>query len=163
MPVDVIIEDDRWTGLALETLARSAFVAVLRDRGLDPEAWEVALLACNDARIAELNRDFRGKAVPTNVLSWPSDERGASEEGADPAPPVGGFDDELGDLALAYETCAREAEAGGLPLADHVTHLIVHGLLHLLGYDHERSGDGDLMESRETAILATLGVANPYG
>lgn len=162
MPVDVLIEDERWKALALQPLAEAAFAATMKDRGLDPEVWEVALLAANDARIAALNADFRGKPTPTNVLSWPSEERGAEQDGADPVPPKPGFDPELGDLALAYDTCAREAESGGLALADHVTHLIVHGLLHLLGYDHERDRDGDLMESRETAILAKLGVADPY-
>lgn len=162
MAVDVLMEDDRWTALALDALAAAAFDAVMADRGLDADDWEVALLAADDARIAELNGAFRGKATATNVLSWPSEERGAPEEGADPAPPEGGGDPELGDLALAYETCAREAEMGGIALKDHVTHLIVHGLLHLLGYDHERDADGDLMESRETAILAKLGVADPY-
>ena len=162
MPVDVLIEDDRWKALALEPLAKSAFVATMKDRGLDPKLWEVALLAANDARIAALNADFRGKPTPTNVLSWPSEERGAEEDGADPEPPAWDGDAELGDIALAYDTCAREAENGGLALKHHVTHLIVHGLLHLLGYDHERDRDGDLMESRETAILAKLGVADPY-
>ena len=162
MPVDVLIEDARWTGLALDVLARRAFEATLSARGLDPADWDVALLACDDARIATLNGSFRGTAQPTNVLSWPSDARGAEADGAEPKAPDPGSDPELGDLALAYVTCAREAETGGISLEDHVTHLIVHGLLHLLGYDHMRDGDGDLMESHETAILAGLGVPDPY-
>jgi len=117
-------------------------------------------LAQDDARISALNEGFRGKAQATNVLSWPSQERGALVEGARPELPVG--DAELGDLALAYETCTREAKSGGIALEAHVTHLIVHGTLHLLGYDHVRDGDGDLMEATEIAILSKLGIANPY-
>ena len=86
----------------------------------------------------------RGKPQPTNVLSWPSVERGAEIEGERPESPTG--DPELGDLAIAYQTCLREAESGDKPLNDHALHLVVHGTLHLLGYDHVRDGDGDLME-----------------
>lgn len=160
MGVDVVIEDERWEAARLETLAGRAVEAVLTHLGLDPDVWEVVVLGGNDARIAALNSDFRGKPRPTNVLSWPSAERGAASAGAAPTPPTG--DPGLGDIALAWETCRSEAEAGGKPLSDHVVHLIVHGTLHLLGYDHERDGDGDLMEAAEIAILARLGVPNPY-
>ena len=160
MTVDVVIEDSRWEEAGLERLAASAVEATLRHLGLAPEAWEVAVLGCDDDRVAGLNAAFRGRRAPTNVLSWPSSERGSEVEGAPPPPPEG--EPELGDIALAYETCLREAQAGGKPLRDHASHLIVHGTLHLLGYDHEREGDGDLMESVETAILAKLGVPDPY-
>jgi probable rRNA maturation factor len=162
MLTDVILEDDRWQGLAFETLAEHAAQEVLRHVGLDPEDWEIAVLACDDARIAELNGDFRDKPVATNVLSWPSEERGAAEGGASPLPPEPGFDPELGDIAIAYDTCAREAEAAGKPMADHVTHLMVHGVLHLLGYDHIRDKDATLMEGLEIAILGKMGIADPY-
>ena len=114
----------------------------------------------NDARIAELNSTFRGKSNATNVLSWPSEERGAHIAGTAPEPPSG--DPELGDIALAFETCQKEAIEQGKSAEQHYLHLIVHGVLHLLGYDHEREGDGDLMESVEIAILAELGVSDPY-
>ena len=81
-------------------------------------------------------------------------------DGDRPAPPEG--DPELGDIAIAFETCEREAESGGLSLENHTLHLLVHGTLHLLGYDHEREADADLMESTETAILCKLGVPDPY-
>ena len=160
MSVDVIIEDERWKAAGLEALANRAIGATLTHLGHDPDAWEVAVLGTDDARIAALNADFRGKPQPTNVLSWPSMERGAEIPGADPDAPLG--DPELGDIALAWETCAREAAEQGKTAEQHFLHLIVHGMLHLLGYDHVRTGDGDLMESHEIAILAALGVPDPY-
>jgi probable rRNA maturation factor len=96
------------------------------------------------------------------VLSWPSEERGAEAAGAAPCPPDPAEGPELGDIALAFETCAREAEAAGLTLAHHATHLVVHGTLHLLGYDHARDADAALMERTEIGILASLGVEDPY-
>ena len=155
--VDLVIEEPRWEALGLGPLAETAARAALRAAGMDPGRHELSLLACDDARIAALNADFRGKPKPTNVLSWPAFEGEIPAPGADSGEPV--F---LGDLALAYETCAREAEEGGLSLADHATHLVVHGLLHLLGYDHEMEDEADAMEAFETKILASLGVADPY-
>ncbi|TPE50209.1 rRNA maturation RNase YbeY [Amaricoccus solimangrovi] len=155
--VDLVIEEPRWEALGLGPLAEAAARRALEAAGLDPAAHELSLLACDDARIAELNADFRGKPKPTNVLSWPAFE--GEVPAPDPEDPEPLF---LGDLALAYETCAREAEAGGISLADHATHLVVHGILHLLGYDHEMEDEADAMESFETKILASLGVADPY-
>ena len=157
-----MIEDRRWRILGLEPLAETAARATLAYLGLDPNAFEISLLACNDARIAALNEDFRGKPQPTNVLSWPSQERGADQDGGVPDLPQRGGDAELGDIAIAYETCAREAEAGGKPLADHASHLIVHAVLHLMGYDHIRDEDATLMEACEVAILGKLGISDPY-
>ncbi|MFX0541213.1 rRNA maturation RNase YbeY [Roseovarius sp. S4756] len=162
MLMDVMIEDRRWRALDLEPLAERAGRAALKHLRLDPAAFEISLLACNDARIAALNEDFRGKPQPTNVLSWPSGERGAARAGDVPGLPDPAADAELGDIAIAYETCAREAEAGGKPLADHATHLIVHAVLHLLGYDHIRDEDAMLMEACEVAILCKLGISDPY-
>ncbi|MGR3593823.1 MAG: rRNA maturation RNase YbeY [Limimaricola soesokkakensis] len=162
--VDCLIEDHRWEAAGLEALAEAACAAALRGVGLDPAGFEISLLGCSDARIADLNADFRGKPKPTNVLSWPSEERGADRPGARPASPrrdsMGPT--ELGDVAIAWETCTREAEAGGRTTADHVTHLLVHGTLHLLGYDHETDADAALMEGLETEILGKMGVADPY-
>lgn len=162
--VETLTEDARWTGVELEALAEKGGRAVLERLGLDPEAFEISLLACNDKRIAELNEDFRGKPQPTNVLSWPSEERAAARAGEmphlpAPAPPMPLG---LGDVAIAFDTCAREAQEAGRPLADHALHLIVHGTLHLLGFDHERDADAELMEGIETEVLLGLGVADPY-
>ncbi|TRD16664.1 rRNA maturation RNase YbeY [Palleronia caenipelagi] len=155
--VDVVFEDPRWEEAGLEDWAGIAARATAAHLGLDEV--EMVVLGCDDARIAELNADFRGKPQPTNVLSWPSEERGAEAEGGAPLPPE---DPEIGDIALAWETMVAEAEAAGISLHNHSLHLIIHGMLHLLGYDHIRDGDAELMELLETQILATLGVAPPY-
>ena len=168
--VETLIEDARWADVGLTDLAERAARAALADLGLGHPAlsnrgFQIGLLGCSDARIAVLNAEFRGKPQPTNVLSWPSAERGAEFVGETPEPPVPGPADapeSLGDIAIAWETCAREAEAEGKPMAAHVTHLIVHGVLHLLGYDHVEPEDAALMEGLEVRILATLGVSDPY-
>jgi len=160
--IDVVFEDDRWNAAGLAPLAIRATDAALAHLGLDPAAWEIALLACDDARIAALNADFRGKPQPTNVLSWPSDERAPEAPGAVPAAPDPDEGPELGDIAIAFDTCVREAAESGRPFADHVTHLLVHGTLHLLGYDHVRDADAERMERIEVEILASLGLPNPY-
>lgn len=163
--VDTLIEDARWQAIGIDDLAETVAQAVMAEHGLPGEGFEVSLLACDDRRIAALNEDFRGKPKPTNVLSWPSEERGAKADGGRPAipkPGAEGMPEELGDIAIAYETCEREAVEQGKAMQDHVTHLLVHGMLHLLGYDHVRDADGDLMEATEVRILAKLGVNDPY-
>ncbi len=158
MCVDLIIEDERWEAVGLAALAERACGAALANAGLT--GAEISLLACDDARIATLNGDFRAKPAPTNVLSWPSEERGAAMPGGAPLPPE---DLELGDIAIAYDTCAREAAETGKDFASHVCHLLVHGTLHLLGYDHINDKDAALMEGLEVEILGKLGIADPYG
>ena len=163
--VDLVIEDARWHACGLEALAEAAAIATLRDQGLELAGFEIALLACDDARIAALNADFRDKPAPTNVLSWPAWDLAAPEDGARPDLPESGAPDDpeaLGDIALAYDTCLREARAQGKSLPDHLTHLIIHAMLHLLGYDHIRDKDAALMEETEIRILASMGVDNPY-
>lgn len=162
MPIETLIEDVRWDGADLARMAVRAGAATLAHLDLDSEDWDIAVLGCDDARIATLNSEFRGRAVPTNVLSWPSQERGPERPGAPPPPPVAGPDPTLGDIAIAYETCAREASEAGRTLEAHVTHLLVHGVLHLLGYDHVADADAARMQRAEIEILATLGIANPY-
>jgi probable rRNA maturation factor len=163
--VETVIEDARWEAFGLEALAERAGRAALAGLGLPVAGFAISVMGCDDARIATLNADFRGKPQPTNVLSWPSDERGAKIIGEAPdLPDAGDAEDpeSLGDIAIAWETCAHEAEAQGKPMADHVTHLLVHGVLHLLGYDHNEEEDAALMEALEVQILASLGVSDPY-
>lgn len=163
--VDTVIKDERWEALGLPALADRAARGCLSELALPGQGFEISLLGCDDARIAVLNADFRGKPQPTNVLSWPSEERGAEDDGGVPEPAEPGdaaMPEELGDIAIAWETCEREAGEQGKPVTDHVTHLLVHGVLHLLGYDHVRERDAALMESTEVRILAKMGIANPY-
>ncbi len=164
MEIDLNIEDARWEALGLEALAETAAEAVLARLVIDQNIVELSLLGCNDARIAELNAEFRGKPLPTNVLSWPAEERAAEIEGDMPEMPEADMFGtiELGDIAIAFETCAREAEAAGKTLEAHATHLLVHGVLHLLGFDHERDRDATLMEGLETEILGKMGIEDPY-
>ncbi len=162
MIVEVIAEDDRWEAVGLEALAEQAAQAVADHLSLTPPdetPFEVSLLACDDARIAALNGDFRDKPVPTNVLSWPSEDRAAGQPGAVPYRPM---DPELGDIAIAYETCTREAAAQGKQFPAHVSHLLVHGILHLLGYDHIDDKDAALMEGLEVEILGKMSISDPY-
>ena len=165
MLTETILEEDGWQALGIETLVETAAIMTLRHLGLDPGRFEIAVLACDDDRIAVLNADFRGKPQPTNVLSWPSEDLAPETPGGTPWPPEP--EDEaphhLGDIALAWETCGREAAEQGIALEQHVTHLVVHGVLHLLGYDHMRDADATLMERLEAEILGNLGLPNPYG
>ncbi|NVK13386.1 MAG: rRNA maturation RNase YbeY [Rhodobacteraceae bacterium] len=164
MTLDISIEDSRWQKGGLKPLAEEAIAVVLAHFSLDPEVCEISLLACDDARIAELNAEFREKDKPTNVLSWPAEELAAEEDGGTPLLPEADFTGEipLGDIAISYDTCAREAAEAGKNLADHTRHLLIHGLLHLLGYDHIRDRDAALMEGIEVLLLGKLGIANPY-
>lgn len=153
---DCVIEDDRWEAAGLEDLAARAVTATLDWHRV---GGEVVVMGCDDARIAALNADFRGKPRATNVLSWPSVEAEPRAPGTAPDIPD---TDELGDIAIAYDTCAAEALAQGKPFAHHVTHLLVHACLHLLGYDHENDPDAELMEQTERRILAGLDIPDPY-
>jgi probable rRNA maturation factor len=153
--VETVVEEPRWQAAGLAAVAERAARAALAAVGRDPDRHEISLLACDDARIAALNAAFRRRPQPTNVLSWPA------FEGVPPAPEPGGalF---LGDLALAWETCAREAEAAGIALADHAAHLVVHGVLHLLGHDHGDDAEAEAMQAIETKTLASIGLPSPY-
>ncbi|MCK4860942.1 MAG: rRNA maturation RNase YbeY [Rhodobacteraceae bacterium] len=157
--VDLVIEDERWAALDMNALAEQAAGAALNVAGITPD-YEICIMACDDARISELNSQFREKPTATNVLSWPAFELSPEVEGGQPTPPPSA--ESLGDIAIAYETCAREAVEMGITMQAHVVHLVVHGCLHLLGYDHETDKDATLMEKLEVKALASMGVDNPY-
>jgi len=155
--LDIVPEAGDWTGLAgtglagAEALARRAAEAAVAVADAADEDFEVGMMLTDDAGIRTLNRQWRGKDKPTNVLSFPAPEQPGLEGPR-----------HLGDLALAYETLVREAEEESKPLAHHFAHLVVHGVLHLLGYDHEVEEEADAMEALEIEALATLGIADPY-
>lgn len=162
--IDVLVEDARWNPVDLQGLSEPAFEHLFGQLDIDPEGYEIAILACDDAKIAELNAEFRDNAKATNVLSWPSEELSSETEGGVPfAPePAGPMGHHLGDIAISFDTCAREAQEAGKSMTNHVTHLLVHGCLHLLGYDHETDADATRMEAIEVMALAKLGIDNPY-
>ena len=164
MILDISIDDDRWQQISLAALARQVVTATLHHQGLGTLSCELSLLACDDRRITELNDEFRDKPRATNVLSWPANELAADLPGGVPKRPEPDFTGEisLGDIAISYDTCAREAADASKPMGDHVHHLIVHGVLHLLGYDHIRDQDATLMEKIEVEILGKMGVDDPY-
>jgi probable rRNA maturation factor len=134
----------------IEAICRTAAAAALAAAAPRGE-HELSVLLADDAAVRALNRDWRGKDLPTNVLSFPAG-----------APVAEGAPILLGDVALAFETVAHEAEAQGKALPDHLRHLLVHGVLHLLGHDHEIEAEAERMEGLERRILAGLGVADPY-
>ena len=160
MELEISIEADwpsppDWEELALRAAAALAAIAP----ELANPRLSASLLLADDAEVHALNREWRGKDKPTNVLSFPMLERADLLALAPDGPP-----ELLGDIALALETCAREAADKGVSLDHHAAHLVVHGLLHLAGHDHEISpGDARTMELLEIKALAQLGIADPYG
>ncbi len=167
MSVDLVVEEPAWLDHLpdLADVAATATDAALTAVRIDPSSAGIALLACDDARIAGLNTEFRGKPAPTNVLSWPAFVLSPASPGAaPPLPPEGSAAAPipLGDVAIALQTCAAEAADADLPLKNHCIHLILHGALHLLGYDHQTEPDADVMEGIERDALAGLGIPDPY-
>ena len=122
--------------------------------GTGPGAGEVTVVLAGDALVHRLNRTYRGKDKPTNVLSFPA--------GGGPAGTGHASEQPLGDIVIALETTRAEARAAGKSLADHLAHLVIHGVLHLLGHDHVRPGPARRMERLEVLLLARLGIADPY-
>ncbi|MBS7539685.1 rRNA maturation RNase YbeY [Ancylobacter lacus] len=151
--VDVLVEADAWSALpeAADLIVRAVTAVCLREAAELSDGAEIAVMLTDDAGIRALNRDWRGKDKATNVLSFPSPD--VAREGGDP---------HLGDIAIAYETLEREAISEGKPVANHLVHLAVHGTLHLIGHDHEDGAEAEAMEALERAILAELGVPDPY-
>jgi probable rRNA maturation factor len=148
---DVIVEDDAWGAAErLERLVVRAVDAAAEVAALPvPPGAELSVVFTDDARVRALNRDYRGKDAPTNVLSFPPG----------PVPPTTPL---VGDVVLARETVEAEAASAGIWRDDHVTHLVVHGLLHLFGYDHVEDDAAEAMEATERAVLARLGLPDPY-
>ena len=142
--IEVELDDAAWTAALPDAAVVAERAATAALGGVE---GDVVVLLTDDATVRDLNARFRDKDRPTNVLSFPA--------AASAAP-------HLGDLVLAFGVCAAEAQAQGKSLADHLSHLTVHGVLHLLGRDHVDEAEADEMEAEERSILASLGVADPY-
>lgn len=161
--VETSIEGDSWPDIdwraLAETAARAALLASPYPHLVEgAQCCEISVKLSGDEEVHALNRQYRGKDKPTNVLSFPAVQR-------DLLPAMTNSDDGevlLGDLILSFDTCAREAQEKAVPLRDHATHLIVHGVLHLVGYDHEEDAEAIEMERLETVILSGLGIDDPY-
>lgn len=145
--IDIEVEDPSWTAALpqAEALVRAAAQATLDAH--EPSPGAITLLLADDAAVQALNARFRGKDAATNVLSFPA---AANRDG------------QIGDIVLAFGVCAREAGEQGKPLADHLQHLVAHGVLHLLGYDHQADDEAEGMEALEREILLGLNVPDPY-
>jgi len=165
LDLDVLIEEPGWTTAVVDApaLCRSAAEAtwamVLPSLPWVPEETaEACLVLASDERVRTLNRDFRGRDEPTDVLSFPAfDADVLAAAGAEAPPPL------LGDIIIALQTTLADAARDGKPAADHLSHLVVHGILHLLGHDHQQDDAAADMEALEVRILAGLGIADPYG
>lgn len=145
--IDVVVDDAKWAQ-ALDEIGSLAEACYANAAALEPGVrGEIALLLADDSALRALNLRFRGRDAPTNVLSFRADREKS------------GF---LGDIAIAFETCERESRDQGVAFRDHVAHLIVHGLLHLAGHDHDRDDEAERMERLESRILSTMGIADPY-
>jgi probable rRNA maturation factor len=148
LSVDLVVSDERWNDVPdlhrCIVLAQAAYAQL----AVESEPREVVIAFGADDEVHQLNRTYRGKDKPTNVLSFPT--AGTTDSGL------------IGDVILAYETCAEEAEQRGLTMSDHACHLALHGVLHLLGQDHEDDDDAVAMEAMETRLLAAIGIADPH-
>lgn len=146
--IDLDVEDDAWRVIGdLDALVQTAIGGALEEGAPGLTGVDLDVLLTDDSTVADLNQRFRGKAGPTNVLSFPAPETARPH---------------LGDLALAYGVCAREAKEQNKSFAHHLQHLLVHGALHLVGFDHMSEAEAESMEALERKVLAMLGVPNPY-
>ncbi len=143
--LDLIVEEEGWN--AIPEIEAHCLRALAAAHKVQPAEGVVSLLLADDLVLHELNKQFRGKDKPTDVLSFPADEMDR---------PL------LGDIAVTMGIASLDAAAQGKSLADHLSHLLIHGYLHLLGHDHEEPEDAEIMEALEIKALASLGIANPY-
>ena len=152
---EILVTADGWRDEpGAETTLQRAIAAAAEAVDTDIADTEIAVMLTDDSTMRTLNLDWRGIDKPTNVLSFPAQTKAAPREGGPPRM--------LGDIAISYETARREADDAHTPFDHHLSHLAVHGFLHLIGYDHEDDDAAETMEALEQEILAQLGIPNPY-
>ena len=155
--IDISVQDERWAVAIpeVETLTRTAITKVLEQSAYSRQSLEVSIVLANDAFVQDLNKTYRHKDKPTNVLSFPQTD--ADDVSEQLLPVIS-----LGDIIIAYETILKESEEQSKTITDHYTHMLVHGGLHLLHYDHQIESEAQIMEALEAEILNTMDIKNPY-
>jgi probable rRNA maturation factor len=166
LEIEIIESNEQWSGFLEDIEAKTSCVIrktlqCVGYKASTSNPTEIAVSLSSDAEVRTINQQHRNQDKTTNVLSFPSFER-EELDALDPAGFPAGMPVALGDVIIAFETVAREASEQGKPFSDHYYHLIAHGCLHLLGYDHETDEEAEEMEAIEVTLLAELGIANPY-
>ena len=163
--IEFIKEKKKWGKKKSVVIANQAVNSTLVHLSLDPDKFEIAILACDNEKIQELNSDFRGINKNTNILSWPEKDLSPKVSGTMPMKPepINREPMFLGNLAISFEFIVKEAEKLNKDFYNHLYHLISHGTLHLLGFVHELELDAKIMENKEREILSKVGIVDPYG
>lgn len=167
MKTDVVFNDRRWKQIPLEEIAVNALKLIIANFLEKDKKFGVSILASNDAELKELNRSFRGKNTSTNIISWPEHSLQTKQPGCLPkqlSKLIANYKGEtlLGNLAISFERCSIEAKEKKINFEDHMFHLLLHGYLHLIGFDHQHELDANLMENIEIRLLSRVGIKNPY-
>ena len=165
---NIVLKDDRWKKLPLKKMAVTSLNLIVDDVLKKTSDFEISILATNDPGVIYLNNNFRGYNYATNILSWPEHRYQRKKPGSFPqlvsTSVVHSYGlNFLGNLAISFDRCSIESLEGNLAFEDHITHLLIHGCLHLVGFDHENELDAKLMEDIEKKLLSKLGIRNPYG
>ena len=167
MIVDITYNDDRWKEFPFEAIAKRVFILIQDTILQEKKCFEISILVSNDEEIRHLNKNFRGFNQSTNVLAWPQYEYRISRPGDFPER-ISILTDHLdgsfclGDLAISYDTCLHESQVTNIKFEDHVTHLLIHGGLHLIGFNHETERDALRMQEIEIRVLSKMGIGCPY-
>jgi probable rRNA maturation factor len=163
--IEFINESKKWGKKKSVVIANQAVNSTLVHLNLDPDKFEIAILACDNEKIQELNTNFRGINKNTNILSWPEKDLSPKVSGTMPMKPepINREPMFLGNLAISFEFIVKEAEKLNKDFYNHLYHLISHGTLHLLGFVHELELDAKIMENKEREILSKVGIVDPYG
>ena len=167
MKANIVFKDDRWKIIPLQEMAQVSLKLIAAEFLEEGKLFEISVLATDDREIMNLNKRYRGYNVATNILSWPEHEYKRLIPGNVPIRILNAFEyskttDFIGNLAISFDRCFIEAKEENITLEDHISHLIIHGCLHLIGFEHKNALDAILMEDTEKRLLSYLGIKNPY-